>query len=133
MSDTPDLAMLSAWLKVLAEPRRLQIFDLLMEGVQCNCELSARLDLAPNLISHHLAALRRAGLIAVRRNPTDARWLYFSVNPDALAALNGALARFLDPQRLSSRAPACDMESVGALERWSVETNDIGRTVESKK
>ena len=120
MSDSPDLTTLSAWLKALAEPRRLQIFNLLMEGVQCNCELSARLDLAPNLISHHLAALRRAGLIDVRRNPDDARWLYFSVNPDALAALSGALARFLDPERLSSRASICGVESVGALERWSV-------------
>jgi ArsR family transcriptional regulator, arsenate/arsenite/antimonite-responsive transcriptional repressor len=48
--------------QVLAEPNRLIIFNLLMEGVQCNCELGDTLQMAPNLISHHLSVLRQAGL-----------------------------------------------------------------------
>ena len=36
----PDnLQVLAERLKVLAEPKRLLILHLLMEGVQCNCEL----------------------------------------------------------------------------------------------
>lgn len=102
-----DLETLSAWLKALAEPRRLQIINLLMEGVQCNCELSQRLDLAPNLISHHLSVLRQAGLVAVERDTIDARWIYFSINRAAFDALNATFGTFFDPARIQPRHPSC--------------------------
>ena len=57
-----DLLALAGQLKVLAEPKRLHIVHMLMEGVQCNCELGDALEMAPNLISHHLRVLREAGL-----------------------------------------------------------------------
>ena len=60
-ANTTDLDWLARQLKVLAEPNRLRIVDLLMEGVQCNCELSGALGMAPNLISHHLRVLREVG------------------------------------------------------------------------
>jgi ArsR family transcriptional regulator len=107
----PDTQQLAQWLKVLAEPRRLQIVNLLMEGVQCNCELGEHLDMAPNLISHHLSVLRKAGLVAVERDPVDARWIYFSIRPEALDALNTAFARFFDPARIQPRRPVCGPQS----------------------
>ena len=102
-----DLKTLSAWLKALAEPRRLQILNLIIEGVQCNCELSQRLDLAPNLISHHLSVLRQAGLVEVERDLNDARWIYFSINRAAFDALNATFGIFFDPARIQPRHPAC--------------------------
>ncbi len=63
-----DLNRMAKWLKVLAEPNRLLIFHFLMEGVQCNCELGDGLQMAPNLISHHLRVLREAGLVDVERD-----------------------------------------------------------------
>lgn len=62
-----NLEILTERLKVLAEPKRLLIFNLLMEGVQCNCELGDFLDMPPNLISHHLSKLRAAGLVDVQQ------------------------------------------------------------------
>jgi ArsR family transcriptional regulator len=102
-----DTQQLAQWLKVLAEPRRLQIVSLLMEGVQCNCELGEHLDMAPNLISHHLSVLRKAGLVAVERDAVDARWIYFSIRSEALDALNTAFGRFFDPARIQPRQPVC--------------------------
>ena len=63
-----NLDQMAKWLKVLAEPNRLLIFHFLMEGVQCNCELGDGLEMAPNLISHHLRVLREAGLVDVERD-----------------------------------------------------------------
>lgn len=103
----PDLEQLASWLKVLAEPRRLQILNLLMEGVQCNCELGDHLDMAPNLISHHLSVLRKAGLVEVERDALDARWVYYSVRREALDALNAAFGAFFDPARIKPRRAAC--------------------------
>jgi ArsR family transcriptional regulator len=102
-----DLNQMAKWLKVLAEPNRLLIFNFLMEGVQCNCELGDGLQMAPNLISHHLRVLREAGLVDVERDAMDARWMYYSINRQALEALNQAWGTFFDPQRIKPRRPTC--------------------------
>lgn len=78
------LSQMAKWLKVLAEPNRLCIFNLLLEGVQCNCEMGENLQLPINLISHHLSVLRQAGLVNAERDPHDGRWVYYSVNIIAL-------------------------------------------------
>lgn len=102
-----DLTALAERLRVLAEPKRLLILNLLMEGVQCNCELGGALDLAPNLISHHLRVLREAGLVDVERDPVDARWVYYSVNQPALDELSRTYNAFLDPARIKPRRQTC--------------------------
>ena len=102
-----DLPALADGLKVLADPTRLAILDLLMEGVQCNCYLGDRLGLTMNLISHHLKVLREAGLVDVERDPLDARWVYYSVNQERLMELREQVTAFLDPQRIQPRLPTC--------------------------
>jgi len=67
---------LSNLLKVIAEPKRLEILSLLLEGTHCNCEMGEKLSMAPNLISHHLRVLSEAGLIETERDDVDARWIY---------------------------------------------------------
>lgn len=102
-----DIASLNKQLKVLANPKRLQIIHLLMEGVHCNCELGEALDMAPNLISHHMGILRDAGLIEVERDIVDGRWVYFSINVPALEDLNHQIGSFFDPNRIKPRRPNC--------------------------
>ncbi len=102
-----DLNQLAKWLKVLAEPNRLLIFHQLMEGVQCNCELGSGLQMAPNLISHHLRVLREAGLIDVERDAVDARWIYYSINRNALNELTRAFGTFFNPERIKPRRLTC--------------------------
>jgi ArsR family transcriptional regulator len=94
-------------LKILAEPNRLVILDLLMQGVQCNCELGKKLNLPPNLISHHLNILRRAGWVDAERDPVDARWVYYSINPQKAQELQQSLAAFFDLTRIQPRTPEC--------------------------
>ncbi|MFW6069269.1 MAG: ArsR/SmtB family transcription factor [Chloroflexota bacterium] len=102
-----NLIRLAERMKLLANPKRLQLIHLLMEGVQCNCELGEALDMAPNLISHHLGLLRDAGLVNVERDAVDARWLYYSLNEEALAELNAAYQLFFDAERIKPRRPTC--------------------------
>ena len=102
-----DLNALSRILKVIAEPRRLEILALLMQGVVCNCEIGGMLNMAPNLISHHLRVLYDAGLIDMERDPNDARWIYYSIKPDSVEALVAAITNFLDTSRIQPRSPAC--------------------------
>lgn len=100
-------AELAAIFKVLSDPTRLAILALLMQGVQCNCEIGDRLDLPMNLISHHLKALRKVGLVNTERDPSDGRWIYYSIDVDVLARLRDRLCAFLDPERVQARQPSC--------------------------
>ena len=102
----PPESLLAA-LKALSQPTRLAIFDLLMEGVQCSCEIAERLDLAPNLISYHMRALEEAGLVESVRDKDDARWIYYSLRPAALARLHKQLGALTDPARIQPRVPNC--------------------------
>ena len=112
ISPPVNLETLANRLKVLAEPRRLLIFNLLMAGVQCNCELGDSLDMAPNLISHHLSVLRQAGLVDVERDASDSRWVYYSVNPAALNELNSSFGAFFDPARIQPRRLTCGPQAL---------------------
>ena len=102
-----ELLKLVDALKILSDPNRLSIFDLLMQGVQCNCELGDKLGLPMNLISHHLKVLREAGFVDAERDPLDARWVYYSINLEHLEQLRGQLGAFLDPARIQPRLPTC--------------------------
>lgn len=109
----PTVQSLGQQLAILAEPNRLRIIDLLMQGVQCNCTMGDQLQMPPNLISHHLSVLRRAGLIHSKRHPQDARWILYWINRPAIEALRGALSDFLDPARWHPGLPACRSQPNG--------------------
>lgn len=103
-SSVPSLAQR---LKVLADPTRIAILELLMKGLQCNCNLGDRLGLPMNLVSHHLKVLRGAGLVTFSRAAQDGRWIYYAVNPKGLARLREAISAFLSPEKIRNRLPAC--------------------------
>ncbi len=107
--DVPELTneRLVAMLKALSDTRRLSIFDMLMDGVQCNCEIAERLDISLSLVSYHLRILTEAGLVRSEPDPDDARWVYYSVDRAALAQLQQDIGRLLDVERIQPRHPSC--------------------------
>ena len=99
-------------LRALADPNRLRIFDFLMQGDSCNCELNERLGLPPNLLSHHLRVLRKAGLVKSRRDTLDGRWIYYAVDREAVARWRHELSQLFDPARMLERAVLCGPEGL---------------------
>jgi hypothetical protein len=69
------------------------------------------MDMAPNLISHHLRVLREAGLVDVERDPEDARWVYYSLNREALEELKRTFGLFFDPLRIKPRRQTCGSQA----------------------
>jgi DNA-binding transcriptional ArsR family regulator len=102
-----DLDRIAALGRALGHPKRLAILDMLMQGVQCNCEIAEQLGLADNLISHHMRVLQEVGLVTSERDPVDARWIYSEIDAPAVDAALAELARFLDTARLKPRSAAC--------------------------
>lgn len=99
-------------LRALADPNRLRIFDFLMQGDSCNCELNENLGLPANLLSHHLRVLREAGLIHSRRDAVDGRWIYYSVDRATIRRWRTWFGWFLDPERVQERAMLCGPEGM---------------------
>jgi ArsR family transcriptional regulator, arsenate/arsenite/antimonite-responsive transcriptional repressor len=99
-------------LRALADPNRLRIFELLMQGDSCNCELNEKLGLPANLLSHHLRVLREAGLVSSRRDAIDGRWIYYAVDRNAVARWRQWFGRLFDPARIPERATLCGPEGM---------------------
>jgi DNA-binding transcriptional ArsR family regulator len=70
--------------RALADPSRRAILERLTRGEAAVKDLTARFDISQPAVSQHLATLRRAGLVAERR---DGRLVYYRVKPKGLRPL----------------------------------------------
>lgn len=86
--------------RALGDETRLRLLEQLHGGEQCVCDLTDELEASQSRLSFHLKTLKDAGLVTDRR---EGRWVYYAINPEALATLERALAG-LKPSRLSVRA-----------------------------
>jgi DNA-binding transcriptional ArsR family regulator len=80
-----------AALEALAEPRRLQILDLLRDGERPVGDLVVRLGISQPAVSKHLRVLKNAGLVEAR---TDAQRRLYRIRPEPLAELDEWLATY---------------------------------------
>jgi len=60
--------------KILADPTRLRLLNLLACGETCVCDLTDTLRVVQPKVSRHLAQLKRAGLVEARR---DGKWTHY--------------------------------------------------------
>jgi ArsR family transcriptional regulator len=93
-----------AALQAIAEPTRARIVAFLGHGEHCVCDVGDMLALSPALVSHHLRVLRGSGLLRERRS---GRWVYYSLNLDALARLRVAATALLTPTDEAATACLC--------------------------
>ncbi|MBK5225730.1 MAG: winged helix-turn-helix transcriptional regulator [Thermoleophilia bacterium] len=84
-SEFNKLNEFSDYLKIIADINRLKILCLLKKGERCVCNINEPLGLRQNLTSHHLKALRDAGLVLTRR---DGKWVHYRINTEKLNYLN---------------------------------------------
>jgi len=77
-------------LKALADPTRLSMVAALRSqaGPVCICDLVAAFDLSQPTISHHMAVLRRAGLV---ESVKDGIWVFYRLRDDLSPAITRAL------------------------------------------
>ena len=78
----PDYERATLLFHALSDETRLSILQRLRLGERCVCDLTDALDAAQSRLSFHLRVLKDAGLVTDRR---DGRWMYYTLNRDALA------------------------------------------------
>jgi DNA-binding transcriptional ArsR family regulator len=106
MESSSAVAALSA----LAQENRLDVFRLLVQtgpGGLAAGDVAERLEIPPATLSFHLAQLRQAGLLSMRR---DGRSLIYSANYDGM----NALMAFLTENCCRGAAPCAVPASVKA-------------------
>jgi ArsR family transcriptional regulator len=84
-------ALLAPAFKALGDPVRLRLMSMIAsapDGEACVCDLTPAFELSGPTISHHLKALREAGLVDADRRGT---WVYYR----ARRGLMGQLAALL--------------------------------------
>ncbi|NJD19578.1 MAG: winged helix-turn-helix transcriptional regulator [Gemmatimonadetes bacterium] len=79
-----ELARAAHRFHALSDETRLQVVEFLARGERCVCELQDAVGVAQSRLSFHLKVLRDAGLVSDRR---QGRWVYYSMRPEALAAM----------------------------------------------
>ena len=60
--------------KILSDPTRLRLLNLLAHEEVCVCDLHGTLGVDQPKVSRHLAQLKRAGLVEARRN---GKWMHY--------------------------------------------------------
>lgn len=80
----PAVENLADFFKVLGDPTRLRILLALRLGELCVCDLGVTLDLSASAVSHQLAILRRARLVANRR---DGKVVYYRLDDHHVGAV----------------------------------------------
>ena len=100
----PDLTRAAALFHALSDRTRLSIVQRLRAGERCVCELTDALDAAQSRLSFHLKVLKDAGLVTDRR---EGRWMYYTVNPDALAEVAELADVLASPPSAAERRSGC--------------------------
>lgn len=89
ISDTKAQRLAGA-LRVLADPARLQILDILRQADTpvCICDFPDRLQLSQPTVSHHMGKLKDAGLVEVTKKGI---WSFYRLRPASEARVQALL------------------------------------------
>ncbi len=78
-----DATALVSLFRALADPTRLAIINMLIEGESNVSSLCRKLDIAQPSVSHHLAILRTTGVVHARRQGKEVHYSIRDLKSDA--------------------------------------------------
>ncbi|MFO7632457.1 MAG: hypothetical protein R6W76_07960 [Caldilinea sp.] len=127
MTEVATFQRLPDVVKLLAHDLRWNLLRQLAHSDLRVAELAARVARPLNLVSYHLAQLRRGALVAERRSSGDARDVYYSLDLERLQSLYEDAAGALHPALAPLPAYACGaVESAPGPLRLAYDRGSIG-------
>lgn len=79
-----SLLKLAELFKILGDPTRLKIVEILLENEMCVNHIAATMGMGQSAISHQLRVLRQARLVTYRK---EGKTAYYSLNDDHVEGL----------------------------------------------
>ena len=89
----PVIGLTAGTVRLFADPLRLAIIELLAREELCTCHLVEATGAKQPTVSHHLRALREAGIVEPE---AVGAYTYYRLRPDALRALADGFAALAD-------------------------------------
>ena len=83
-----NYTMYAQFFKVLSDPNRLMIVDMLSCGELCACMILEKFKITQPTLSHHMKSLCECGLVDARK---EGKWMYYSLNDEAVQNLKAFL------------------------------------------
>ncbi len=80
----PTASRLAETFKVLGDPTRVRMLDILSRAELCVCDLAALVGLSESAVSHQLRLLRSMRLVRARR---DGRMVFYALDDDHILSL----------------------------------------------
>jgi ArsR family transcriptional regulator len=84
---------IAEYFKVLSDPNRLEIIELLVKGETCGCTLIDKLTISQPTLSYHLKNITKAGLATSKR---EGNWIKHFVDKDKINEMIVFLERLRD-------------------------------------
>ena len=75
--------------KVLSDPNRLMIIDMLSCGELCACVILEKFNITQPTLSHHMKSLCDSGLVIARK---EGKWMYYSLSEKAVLTCKNILS-----------------------------------------
>lgn len=68
--------------KVLGDPKRVLIIDMLSCGELCACKILEKFDMSQSTLSHHMKLMCESGIV---RSREEGKWTYYSLDVDTIS------------------------------------------------
>lgn len=98
-----DYAKYAKILKVLSDPKRLKIVDMLTEGELCACKIQEEFNITQPTLSHDMKLLCDAGIASARK---EGKWMHYTLNKELLSEVYQTLGSFITKEQKEEK-PCC--------------------------
>ena len=92
----PSVGQIAETFKLLGDPTRVRLVDILSHGERCVCDLASLAGLSESAVSHQLRLLRSARLVRVRRT---GRMAYYSLDDHHVVGLLHDTRKHIEEER----------------------------------
>lgn len=82
--------------KVLSDPKRLKIINMLSGGELCACKIQEEFNITQPTLSHDMRLLCESGLVNPRK---EGKWTHYSLNMEKMNALHKAVGQLMLPEK----------------------------------
>lgn len=90
-----DYAEYAKIFKILADPKRLKIIDMLSDGELCACKILEEFHITQPTLSHDMKMMCDAGIVFARK---EGKWMQYSLNLEKLNEVYKALGKLIIPK-----------------------------------
>lgn len=84
--------------KILSDPKRLKIIDMLSEGELCACKILEEFHITQPTLSHDMKLMCEAGIVSARR---EGKWTHYTLNLEKMNEVYKTFGKLIVPKEFA--------------------------------